>query len=309
MILKSTSRKDTNFRQIVDYLHKEGRGEDFAITYLHNIDTRPDDLEGIVEIFKKNDQFRKKRKNGVVFFHEIMAFAPEDRAAIIRQPDLLRDLIAKYIELRSPHAIVLARPHLEEKHIHIHFVISANEAGHHTSQRISKKELEEIKQQIRAYQQKLFPELVHSYRSGRGEGTIKTMTQTTWQMEKRGAEQTQKNKLKKLLVTAIDQVDSWENLVDRLKKEGIEVYNRQSRIVGVVWQGRRYRFVTLMLEEQVNGVGRTIANSSLEFNAQKDTFNNLPHDWQQIQQDLEGMERRREKKQQNNIIKGMNVNK
>ena len=65
-------------KELIDYVAKEG---DERLEILHNL--RPtDDLGDIARQFAENDAFRKRRKNGVTMYHEILSFAPRDREAI-----------------------------------------------------------------------------------------------------------------------------------------------------------------------------------------------------------------------------------
>lgn len=300
MILKSTSRKDTNFRQIVAYLHKEQRVGEQAITYLHNMNVSdPDDFESIIKAFQENEQYRKQRKKGVVFFHEIMAFAPKDSVEIFQNPDLLRDLIDRYIQLRAPHAVVLAKPHVEENHIHIHFVISGSEWGSDCSTRVSRFDLEKIKEQIRAYQREQYPELEHSYQPNRGEVTISGHSHATWQMEKRGQVQDKKERLKTILLNVLKESPSWNELIKLLSQNGIRTYKRQGRIAGIIWQDRKYRFTTLIKEEKKHQRIEQLLVKETDLSKENkllDLFD-VPVDseqWLRIQQELEEMERTRQ---------------
>ena len=296
MILKSTSRKDRNFRQIIEYLHKEGGEREGVITWLQNINVLPDDLKGISQALKYNDRFRKKRRNGVVFFHDIMAFAPQDTASILNAPWILADFMREYIRRRAPHALVVARPHIEEEHIHIHFIISGSEYKNSKSLRLSKKELENIKTEMRAWQQERFPKLIYSYQQNRGEST-NNRSQTTWQMEKRGQIQDQKEQLKNILLQSLYDADSWTALMNSLNKYKIKLYRRQSQIAGVEWKGKKFRFATLIrIEKQRQEQLVKLVQNKIVFNQNKiATPEKFSTKWSQIREDLREMERERGK--------------
>ena len=300
MIIKVTSRKDTNFRQIVEYIHKEDIDADQVFTYIHNINTDPDDLEGMIAAFHENEQYRKKRKNGVAFYHDVLSFSPKDAGAIRENLDMLRDLTEQYIRLRCPNAIAIARPHIEEDHVHIHIILSATEQEQAKSVRVSKAELAAIKQQIRAYQQAHYPELVHSYQSEYPQQAQGTYTHATWQMDKRGAIQEHKEKLKSILVREIQRADSWNDLIHRLSIEDISIYKRGGKISGIKWKHKKYRFSTLIRDESVQ-LYQTRVHDIFNQN-QKEVYKKsldpmgllaeckLPMKWQAIQADIEAME-------------------
>ncbi|MEL6274773.1 MAG: relaxase/mobilization nuclease domain-containing protein [Bacteroidota bacterium] len=249
MIIKSTSRKDVDFAQIIAYLHKEGeRMERAAITYVHNIDALPDDLEGMVQALEDNDRYRRKRKNGVGFYHDIISFSPKDSATIRQQPWLLRDLIEQYIRLRCPHGLAVARVHLEEDHIHIHVVVSANERESSKSTRISKADFERIKAELQTYRAQHYPILEHSYQHYASQQSFETdkPTAIAVYLDKIGRKQTKKAALRQHLLDAIIQAQDANDLEAQLKASSIQLYQRNGQWGGVVQDNRKYRFTTLL---------------------------------------------------------------
>ena len=252
MIIKSTTRKDTNFEQIIAYLHKERSMTSHAITYVHNIDVFPDDLQGIVQALRENDQYRRKRKNSVGFYHDIISFAPEDSTIIKKNPWLLRDLVEQYIQLRCPHALAVARVHWEEGHVHIHVVISANEREGAKSTRISQAEFAQVKDQLGAYREKQYPELQYSYRRQVGERASKTRLSTdiTLRMDKASRKQPKKAQLRAHLIRAITLARTTKEFQAYLESYGIKIYHRQDRWGGVVQNNRKYRFMTLLYMDE-----------------------------------------------------------
>lgn len=321
MIVKSLSRKDTGFKQIIQYLyHDRGVASDYS--YLHNIDANPDSLDDMVAAFKANDVFRKKRSNGVCFYHEIISFNPKDTAVILKNPDMLRGITEQYLRLRAPDALAVARPHLEKKdHIHIHFVISGNEKGSAKTLRLSKIELEKIKRDIRVYQMEQYPELKYSYHSDQEYQAEHRKSHSVWQMEQRGAIPDKRKRLQQLVVEAMSHASSWDILMKKLNAKEISLYHRKGNIAGIVWQQKKYQFSTLIKEEQtlekVNSWNeklrkkqeteflQTLMKEGKEFGIPE-----LPTDWQRIKDDLETLEKRQklyenEKEQQQ--IKDMDI--
>lgn len=171
------TRKDASFGQLVGYLHKEEptfgqllgyiRKEtaqsNHVETLLYNISgVAQDDIDGITQAFKDNDAFRSQRKNGVVQYHEIISFSPEDRDILARDPGILMDMARKYLDLRAPHSIAIARPHFDEEHIHVHLMISGNQFQSSETSRISRMVFDQVKQQLNEYQLSQYPELSNS---------------------------------------------------------------------------------------------------------------------------------------------------
>jgi hypothetical protein len=176
-LVKSMTRKDNSFGQLVNYLHKEEPTfgelvgyihkekdqENKVTTLLHNIpEIEPDDIEGIIEAFKENDTYRRQRKNGIVQYHEVVSFSPSDTEKLIQNPSILMDMARKYLQLRAPNSLAIARPHFDEEHLHVHIMISGNCRESKEPSRISQKDFEKVKQELNEYQQSQYPELSNS---------------------------------------------------------------------------------------------------------------------------------------------------
>ncbi len=171
------SRKDTSFGQLVGYLHKEDTVLEQLVGYIHKEATQklgvstlvynlpsvtPDDLEGITQAFKDNDVFRSQRKNGVVQYHEVISFSPSDRNILAQNPQILLDMARKYLDLRAPNSLAIARPHFDQEHIHLHIMISGNQYQSKESSRISQQMFERVKQELNEYMLCQYPELSNS---------------------------------------------------------------------------------------------------------------------------------------------------
>lgn len=119
MIIKMLRCKQrSDIGRLVDYvLSDKERIANINDTFFiaHNMYAR-DRLE-FKKAFYDNDAFRKKRKNGVVIYHEVLSFSSKDKITL----EMLEDLTQKYIALRANDAVVLAKPHIEEGHIHVLF--------------------------------------------------------------------------------------------------------------------------------------------------------------------------------------------
>lgn len=203
-VIKSVGRKDTNYGQLLQYicLAHEGPDQPASFTYLHNMtNVEPDDLQSVEETFRNNSTHQKKRSNGVNQYHEIVSFHPEDTQYIQKHPEILEDITRVYLELRAPHALAVAKPHFDKDHLHLHFMISPNEQGSTQSIRMSKKEFGAFKETMQAYQLEQYPELNHSYVASRDAEKYeqkqeeKITSDELVQMEKRGAEPTDKEKV------------------------------------------------------------------------------------------------------------------
>src|SRR5210317_201478 len=139
-IITSNTRKDIGaLSQLVRYVSEQQIERKESITLLHNITAKPDDIPAIIKAFKANNQYRKKRKGGIVLYHDIIAFHPKDRQVIEKTPYILEDIARLYITERSPNGLAFAKVHLDKDHIHIHVVLSPNEKENEQTIRLSKK--------------------------------------------------------------------------------------------------------------------------------------------------------------------------
>jgi len=163
-IITSSTRKDTKaLSQLISYVYAEERNQGLSIAILHNISAKEHDLKAIQQAFKENDRFRKKRKGGVVLYHDIISFHPLDNKHILYNPNILEDIAREYIERRSPNGLAFGKLHIDTINFHIHVIYSATEKNCSTSIRISKKEFTALRRGIEQYQLQHYPDLEHSY--------------------------------------------------------------------------------------------------------------------------------------------------
>lgn len=164
MIIKTLRWKTGAYGRLVDYVGKEllayvGKEEDRSSMILHNL--RPsDDLDHIAQQFAENDTYRKRRKNGVAMYHEILSFHTRDREAIT--PDMLEDITREYLRIRAPHALAFACPHYDRDHVHVHIAISGTEFRRSKTLRMDNRTFAKVRKQIEEYQLSRYPELEHS---------------------------------------------------------------------------------------------------------------------------------------------------
>lgn len=251
MVTKSKTRKDKNFRQLVEYIHKDGATTEQSFTYVHNMDVNPNDTEGMIRAFEENDRYRKARKNGVAQYHEYLSFSPKDSEAIKKEPFILQDIAQKYISLRAPNSLAIARPHYDAKHLHLHFLFSGSERESSSPTRISKRDFQQVKDRIWEYQKERYPQLVHSYTPGQKQEQKKErgerVKDTEKEMKKRGARQTIKAQLQERISKFLG-IEKSTDFFDALRDDGMEVYKRKGVETGVIHNNRKHRFTTIFKE-------------------------------------------------------------
>lgn len=159
MIVKSLTRKSPSFKQLIRYLHKRISVKTVPWIVGHNIDGSIYSIDDVTESFKKNDHFRKKRKNGVAMYHEILSLPPEIRNECLASPSKFQHLTQVYIKSRSPNGIAYAIPHFDQNNNpHVHIVFSANEVESPKSIRMSKAQFRKVKERMDDLEKRYFYE-------------------------------------------------------------------------------------------------------------------------------------------------------
>lgn len=250
MVIKSRTRKDKDFRQMVDYIHKDEATNELSFTYTHNmVGVSPNDRDAMVARMEENDRFRKDRKRSVVAYHDYLSFSPKDTETLKSNPSILHDLTQKYIQFRSPNSVALARVHFDKSHVHIHCLISGTERGSSKVTRISHKQFREVKERLWEYQKERYPELVHSYAPGQNRAQKKERGErakdTEKAMQKRGALQTVKAELRERIGKFLGLHEQADTFLDALQADGIETYKYRGVEIGVLHENRKHRFTTL----------------------------------------------------------------
>lgn len=162
-LVKSVSIKSAyQLSRTLRYLKKNDTQRRTTFALMRNIELNSDILDNLINIFVKNDQYRKKRSNGVIAFHDIISFHPSNRELLVSNPHALYDMVNYYLEIRSPNGLAYAKVHTNKQHIHAHCIFSSNERESKKSTRISKKEFESVKYALQLYQKKKYPELSRS---------------------------------------------------------------------------------------------------------------------------------------------------
>jgi len=164
VIVKTLRWKVGAFGRLVDYVGKNlvayvGKEGGHSEMLLHNL--RPTrDLDDIARQFAENDTYRKRRKNGVAMYHEIISFHVRDRESITS--GVLEDITREYLRLRAPRALAFACPHYDREHVHVHIAISGTEFRRSKTLRMDNRAFMRLRRQIERYQIDRYPELSHS---------------------------------------------------------------------------------------------------------------------------------------------------
>ncbi len=136
---------------------RDARGNSFCIR--HNL--RGERLDEWIQEYLDNEEGRVTLRSDSVFMsHVIIAFGAADREYLSQ--DMLQDMAKKYIELAADGGLVLAVPHLEKNHLHVHLAISGVDCFEGKSLRMSQADFADTKEKLQDYQREKYPELEHS---------------------------------------------------------------------------------------------------------------------------------------------------
>lgn len=237
MIIKSHTRKNQSFRQLLEYMFKGLPDQESPLIITHNLTGHT--LNDWVAEFEENESHRKRKaKNQVFVAHEILSWHNQDRNNLTKE--MIEDMTREYIRQRNPNGLYVAVAHFHQAHPHVHICASGIEYKTGTSMRLSKAEFRAMKMMVEDYQVQRYPELSHS-RIVHGQGK-----------RYNNREYYVKHRHKQDLIDLLDSIeaDSLFQWCDTAESRGAIPYYRRGKLTGVKFQGRKYRFRTLGISVQ-----------------------------------------------------------
>ncbi|MBK6573958.1 MAG: relaxase/mobilization nuclease domain-containing protein [Saprospiraceae bacterium] len=244
MILKNLTRR-SNTGQLVNYLFKQEKDNYPKPVLKHNLKSHT--TKGWTKELNNNFELRlNKRKDNIRLHHTIISFSNKDKKQI--NPELLKDITKKYIELRGKDNIYLASSHHDKEHIHLHIVMSSTKLITGESNRISRQEFRDLKLALDEYQKEKYPELVNSL-PAHGKSQKLQLSDPELKLQVWQGKLSEKQELFQTVETVYNQSKSVDNFLSELKSEGINSYSRGGKVYGVEDEsGKHYRFKTLGFE-------------------------------------------------------------
>ena len=123
MIIKSYSRKEPTFSQLINYINKWASEISLKLNLFWNTQKE------IEKEFKINSSYLNKSKWKNFLYHEIISLSPNNKDKIKTQEleKILLDIWNQYLQKRAWNSLAYAKIHTDKKHIHLHICISANE--------------------------------------------------------------------------------------------------------------------------------------------------------------------------------------
>ena len=261
MVVKTIRWKNINFKKIISYiLDKNWNEKTSSFAIFRNIKNS----SNVLKEFKENDRYRKRRKNGVVLYHEVLSFHKKDSHKLDHLK--LNEIALKYISVRSPNALCVASPHFDTENIHIHFCFSGTEYKSSKTLRMDNKIFKKVRQEIENFQKENFPELQNSlvfsrnqeFLNSRKEGNKKLMitgkSEKEFQMNKRllgNGQRTDKEIIKKELRSLFLKSNNLNDFQQNIISKGFEIYSYRNKPTGILFNERKYRFKLFGFDKSV----------------------------------------------------------
>ena len=233
-------------RQLI-YQLRNGQLQPFTVKHL----LKGQEMEQWIQEFEQNQQNRKfTRKDMVLFYHEVISFSPKDTEQI--SDDILNDISRQYIRMRSPSAPAVATIQKDTDHMHVHFCIAGCQYKTGLANRLSKSDFMKVKQEMEAYQQEKYPELIHSVvEHGKG---LQHESEQENQLSIGTQKRSKKAEIKAKLEAIFAEKHTFDELLEALEAADIPTYMRGGSVYGVTVDGRNYRFSTLGFSPQIEAL-------------------------------------------------------
>lgn len=218
------------------------------------------DIDTIHKDFLENHKFSKQRKNGIALCHEILAIHDKDTPHVTN--DMLQDLMEKYIELRGlkDTAVLIAKAHIHEDHKHIHVLFGSNHYESVTTYRMTRKEMLKLLRDFESYQIEKYPQLTNSIVHLNKERPHQRDLAKEDRSRRKEAEFQMRTRMKgvksnkdhaSLIIGEIFIADSPRELERKIIEHSeLQVYKYRSRLAGIVFKNRKYRWKTLGISQE-----------------------------------------------------------
>ena len=256
MIIKSMSRKTASFGQLANYMNKGECITDKYESFYNNIFSK--NTEGITEEFKNNAKTIHERKNGNMFYHEMISITKSKTISLDDQKKILYKLVKDYVELRAKNNLVYGVMHTDKSdNLHYHLMISSNEIGSEKKHRLSKGNFANIQKEIEKHILNNYPEMEQKiiYNQDKDEKTNKK----EYELKKRTGKESDRDCVKRELKEVFESSKSKSDFFNKITDRGFEIYIH-GNTVGVTRKetGLNYRLKTLGLLDEFQKISSKI---------------------------------------------------
>ncbi len=244
-VIKILSRHSASYESLLKYILKIGKPEEKSIKrFTHNIRSR--DIAGMAREFKENESYRNhtRRPNSILIYHEIISFSTKDKGKINRE--IAVDIAKKYMRLRGHTGIFVGAVHEEKDHLHIHLAASGLHFKTGKVFRLSRADLQKLKQDVQQYHIEKYPEIAHSTCE---HGTNKPHTHDRqWYLSRRND---RKADIEKKVAACLRNASTQTEFLELLREQHLHHYERsQGVITGVMVDTVKYRFNRLDIDQE-----------------------------------------------------------
>ena len=242
MIIKSMSRQNQTFAQLMNYMNKEKTLD----TFTWNLYSNRKNTQELVDEFLQNAEYLKSARGKVFLYHEILSLE-KNNLSLKEQQQILSDLAHKYIQQRANENLVYGVIHNDTKNLHIHLMISANKVAQNKRVRLSKKEFKDIQKNLELYKNQAYPQLEKTtiYQQNKDRTKSKQKEQ---EIKHRRKKVPLKEQIKEDLEDIFLKTHTNTYLQNALKNRDYQFYTR-GKYNGIIYKNKKYRLNTLGLEK------------------------------------------------------------
>jgi Relaxase/Mobilisation nuclease domain len=243
MIIKSMSRKEASFSQLLTYMSRDAADARFDLR--HNLMSH--DIMTMTAELESNARMMQKRKNGVMLYHEILSITRSQSLSADEQKEILRNIAQDYLKARAPGNLAYACLHQDKSdQLHYHFAISANAVGQSRRHRLTKAEFRKIQVDLEQRVLTLYPKLEQTLTIGKRKQRAAKLSDAGHQVKRKGQRLTKKDRIAAVLKDVFSLAATEQDLFKRLTDAGFELYHRGTAVgVRDTTAGTKHRLDTL----------------------------------------------------------------
>lgn len=242
MIIKSMSRKNMSFSQLIEYMDKEQSLD----SYSHNLYSFK--KEEIIKEFKQNAKLLKDSRGKVYLYHEVIALQKND-LALEQQLKILRDLTELYTLKRAYNHLVYGMVHNDTDNLHMHLLISSNQVNENKRVRLSKKEFLDIQKFVEVYKNKKYEKELEQTLNYNQEAKKTKEKRQEQEIKHKRKKQTKKEFVSESIISSLHSSFSKVAFERSLENKGFKFY-QNGNTFGVTYENKNYRLKTLGLLEE-----------------------------------------------------------
>lgn len=252
------TRKDASFKQLIAYVNKDAADARYVLT--HNLmDHEPG---AIAAEFEANAKLLRQHVNGTVMFHDIVSITRSKSLGLERQKEILKDIARDYIARRAPDHLVYAGLHEDRaKHLHYHFIISANAVGEWKRAHLSKPQLRTLQTDIERHVLSRYPDLEQQPAMAR-KARAESVSQPGQELLRRTGKVPERQRVTGTLADILSAAQTPDDLFAKLTDARMELY-RRGKSIGVrdLETGRNHRLDTLGLGDAFTAMNSRFVNA------------------------------------------------